>query len=100
MTINPAQGNSMFIEHMEIRNGQVASLKSPHDLAITFYPAPGKVAAGDKPGAEIFRAARSSRAAGGFRECRANGKDGASVLFHFLGRGGEVLLPMNSLGHR
>lgn len=29
----------MHIEHMEIRSGQIVSLKSPQELLITFYPA-------------------------------------------------------------
>jgi hypothetical protein len=38
ISINPAEGNSMFIEHMEMKN-DVLSIQSPHKLSIDFFPA-------------------------------------------------------------
>lgn len=35
--INPAEGNSLFIEHMEVNNG-VISIRSPQKLKIEFTP--------------------------------------------------------------
>lgn len=40
--INPAEGNSLYLERMEINNG-VLSVKSPQALKITFFPARTKL---------------------------------------------------------
>ena len=40
--INPAEGNSLYIEHMEISNGRV-SIRSPQAIKITFFPARTKL---------------------------------------------------------
>ena len=37
--INPAVGNSLFIERMEIRNGQIVELRSPQAIRIDLLPA-------------------------------------------------------------
>ena len=36
--INPASGNSLFIERMEIRNGQIVELRSPQAIRIDLLP--------------------------------------------------------------
>lgn len=38
LTINPATGNSMFIESLVIQNGTIVELKSPDTLRIDFIP--------------------------------------------------------------
>jgi hypothetical protein len=39
MGIGPASGNSLFIEKLEIRHGQIVELKSPQPVRVTFVPA-------------------------------------------------------------
>ena len=38
-TINPAYGNSLYIEHMEIRGGQIVSYSGNKPLVVQDYPA-------------------------------------------------------------
>lgn len=38
-TINPAYGNSLYIEHMEIRGGQIVSYSGDRPLVVRDYPA-------------------------------------------------------------
>lgn len=50
-TINPAYGNSLYIEHMELRDGQIVSYSGDKALIVRDYPARLELRRFQDPGA-------------------------------------------------